>query len=38
MKAFTKLSDTEKQEFMKFPVYISLLAANEYGPTDDVDI
>ncbi|MGF7082190.1 hypothetical protein [Mucilaginibacter sp. UYCu711] len=38
MKAFAKLSDTEQQEFLKFPVYISLLAANEYGPTDDVDI
>jgi hypothetical protein len=38
MKAFAKLSDIEKQEFLKFPVYISLLAANEYGPTDDVDI
>jgi hypothetical protein len=36
MKAFAKLSDTEQQEFLKFPVYISLLAANEYGPTDDM--
>lgn len=38
MNVFTKLSDTEQQEFLKFPVYISLLAANEYGPTDNVDI
>lgn len=38
MKAFEQLSNTEQQEFLKFPVYISLLAANEYGPTDNSDI
>ncbi|MGF7080261.1 hypothetical protein [Mucilaginibacter sp. UYCu711] len=38
MKAFGKLSYAEQQEFLKFPIYISLLAANEYGPTDKVDI
>ncbi|MET3980985.1 hypothetical protein ABIB62_003504 [Mucilaginibacter sp. UYP25] len=38
MKAFEKLSYAEQQEFLMFPVYISLLAANEYGPTDHIDI
>jgi hypothetical protein len=37
MNTLANLSDTEQHEFLKFPVYVSLLAANEYGATDDID-
>jgi len=29
MNTFENLSKTEQEEFLKFPVYISLLAANQ---------
>jgi len=35
MKAFDQLSPSEQQMFLKFPVYISLLAANADGDTDN---
>jgi hypothetical protein len=35
MNTFENLSKTEQQEFLKFPVYISLLAANADGITDE---
>jgi hypothetical protein len=35
MNTFENLSKTEQQEFLKFPVYISLLAANIDGETDE---
>ena len=35
MNTFENLSKTEQQEFLKFPVYISLLAANKDGETDE---
>ena len=35
MKTFENLSKTEQQKFLKFPVYISLLAANMDGKTDE---
>jgi len=35
MNTFENLSKTEQQEFLKFPVYISLLAANQDGDTDE---
>ena len=34
MYTFENLSKTEQQEFLKFPVYISLHAANQDGETD----
>ena len=34
MNIFENLSNAEQQEFLKFPVYISLLAANQDGDTD----
>jgi len=34
MNTFENLSNAEQQEFLKFPVYISLLAANQDGDTD----
>jgi hypothetical protein len=37
MSTFENLSDAEQQRFLKFPAYVSLLAANEYGATDDID-
>jgi glutamyl-tRNA reductase len=33
MKTFDELSPSEQQEFLKFPVYIALLAANADGDT-----
>lgn len=35
MNTFDSLSHTEQQEFLRFPVYISLLAANKDGETDE---
>jgi hypothetical protein len=35
MNPFENLSKTEQQEFLEFPVYISLLAANKDGETDE---
>jgi len=35
VNAFEHLSNTDKLAFLKFPVYISLLAANADGKTDD---
>lgn len=35
MNTFESLSKEEQQEFLKFPVYISLLAANIDGETDE---
>jgi hypothetical protein len=35
MTTYNKLSPTDQQELLKFPVYISLLAANADGTTDD---
>ena len=35
MSTFENLSKKEQQEFLKFPVYISLLAANIDGETDE---
>ena len=35
MYTFENLSKTEQEEFLKFPVYISLLAANQDGETDE---
>ena len=35
MNTFENLSKEEQQEFLKFPVYISLLAANINGETDE---
>ncbi|MET4141694.1 hypothetical protein [Pedobacter sp. UYP1] len=35
MNTFDSLSQKEQQEFLKFPVYISLLAANKDGETDE---
>jgi hypothetical protein len=37
MTTFDQLSKADQDEFLKLPVYISLLAANEYGATDDID-
>jgi hypothetical protein len=37
MTTFEQLSKADQDEFLKFPAYISLLAANEYGATDDID-
>ena len=34
MITFEKLSETDQTEFLKFPAYISLLAANNDGVTD----
>jgi len=38
MNTFESLSEAERQEFLKFPVYISLLAANRDGETDEKEI
>jgi hypothetical protein len=35
MNAFEQLSEPDQQEFFKFPVYVSLLAANADGEVDD---
>ncbi|MFD0764636.1 hypothetical protein ACFQZI_07205 [Mucilaginibacter lutimaris] len=35
MTTYDKLSSTDQQKLLKFPVYISLLAANADGTTDD---
>ena len=35
MSTFANPSTTEQQEFLKFPVYISLLAANKDGETNE---
>jgi hypothetical protein len=37
MTTFEQLSKADQDEFLKFPAYISLLAANEYGAIDDID-
>ncbi|MGF7078334.1 hypothetical protein [Mucilaginibacter sp. UYCu711] len=37
MNTFNELSTHEQQEFLKFPVYVSLLAANADGTTDDAE-
>ncbi|MDP1622650.1 MAG: hypothetical protein Q8M08_09975 [Bacteroidales bacterium] len=36
MKPFDKLSSEENKELLKFPAFISLLAANNDGTLDDV--
>jgi len=38
MNTFEDLSEAEQQEFLKFPVYISLLAANGDGDTDEKEM
>ena len=37
MKPFKKLSVHENEELLKFPAYISLLAANSDGKLDEVE-
>jgi hypothetical protein len=37
MNTFTELTIDEQQEFLKFPVYVSLLAATADGTTDDAE-
>lgn len=37
MNTFNELSTDEQKEFLKFPVYVSMLAANADGTTDDAE-
>jgi hypothetical protein len=37
MESYQELSETDQKTLLKFPVYISLLAANADGETDEVE-